>query len=234
MRRPTACPAPRRAGGSLAATAGSRRPGCAWARSSRAGSSLSPAQAARSRHALVVGRPRLARCLELPEHALYASRALARLAVVADALCPARGRSDVVRQRRVRDVVEVGGETALGCEPIRERGVLGSDDLVVGMVLHPDPDHVAVGCGSARRPTAGTSRRRGWLEPRSPAEGVRDSQPGRRRAGTRASPECTSAQASRAVRNPLKIWRRWGWSQLRNVARATSGCVAHEPPRRTR
>ena len=39
---------------------------------------------------------------------------------------------------------------------------------------------------------------------------------------------------SRASRTPAKICRRSGRSQLRNVAVATRGCVAQEPPRRTR
>src|SRR5271154_3170035 len=41
-------------------------------------------------------------------------------------------------------------------------------------------------------------------------------------------------QRSLARRAPAKICLRWGRSQLRNVSIATRGCVAHEPPRRTR
>jgi len=40
--------------------------------------------------------------------------------------------------------------------------------------------------------------------------------------------------ASLAIRIPAKIWRRWGWSQLRKVGVATRAQVAHEPPRSTR
>ena len=40
--------------------------------------------------------------------------------------------------------------------------------------------------------------------------------------------------ASLAIRNPAKIWRRWGWSQLRKVGVATRPEVAHDPPRSTR
>src|SRR5512133_3601529 len=42
------------------------------------------------------------------------------------------------------------------------------------------------------------------------------------------------AHASAASRTPLKSCRRCGRSQFLNVTRATSGSVAHEPPRRTR
>ena len=42
------------------------------------------------------------------------------------------------------------------------------------------------------------------------------------------------AHASDASRTPLKICRRCGRSQFRNVTRATSGSLAHEPPRSTR
>src|SRR5581483_1737589 len=60
---------------------------------------------------------------------------------------------------------------------------------------------------------------RAGATPTSPADR------GTRRTGTR--------QVSRARRSPLKIWRRIGKSQLRNVGRRTVGWVAHEPPRST-
>src|SRR3954452_1009507 len=53
---------------------------------------------------------------------------------------------------------------------------------------------------------------------------------GARRAEVR---QVAAHQASRAVRKPAKIWRRIGWSQLRNVVRQATGSVAQQPPRRT-
>ena len=57
-------------------------------------------------------------------------------------------------------------------------------------------------------------------------------------AGTRQPPSpatrSTAGSASRAQRNPEKICRRTGWSQLRNVPRIAAASVPNEPPRSTR
>lgn len=43
----------------------------------------------------------------------------------------------------------------------------------------------------------------------------------------------TAHQRSLAVRNPEKIWRLTGRSQLRNVPRQATASTANEPPRST-
>ncbi len=54
------------------------------------------------------------------------------------------------------------------------------------------------------------------------------------RGVSRAVPGASSRSSSSARRSPANSWRRAGRSQLRNVAVATRGWVATEPPRRTR
>ena len=56
--------------------------------------------------------------------------------------------------------------------------------------------------------------------------------PGHGLAGARGG--VRGHRASHASLIPEKICRRSGWSQLRNVVRAATACVAHDPPRSTR
>lgn len=59
------------------------------------------------------------------------------------------------------------------------------------------------------------------------------SPPSPERPGRPGAPHASPGAASRAVRNPAKICRRTGRSQLRNVPRHATGSTANDPPRST-
>lgn len=138
------------------------------------------------------------------------------------------GRADGGQERPGADGAGEVGQVGVG--PDRDRAPVAGRWLVrvrrVPAEAEPVRVHGAVPLPPGRPGLCVQAVRR--AEQQGGGAGLR-SEVGEMAAHQRASPGVTS----RAVRKPLKICRRIGWSQLRKVPRQATGSTPNEPPRST-
>ena len=113
------------------------------------------------RHAERVVAPFAAAAPHLRVDAVGGQRAAA---VAGDALGPAGGHRDVVRQRGVGLGVEVRREPALPRDPVERREAAVADHVLGGLVLERDPEDVVVAGGGALPRAARRARRAGRVD----------------------------------------------------------------------